>query len=103
MLQGQRLGLRRAVAGMLLLAVLAGVMFVRRTEAGLILRTVPLRGGPSAVAVNAQTGRAFVLSAGYGPDGYRGYVTVLDTASGALLSSAPVGRVPTDMVLDQRT
>jgi DNA-binding beta-propeller fold protein YncE len=83
--------------------VLAAAVLLRRPEAGLVLRNVPVRGGPSVLAVDAQSGRAFVLSTGYSPAGYRGYVTVLDTATGALLHTEPVGRMPTDMVLDQRT
>ncbi len=95
---------RRAMGAVVLVALVmvVGVAVARRPDADPILWTVALNDSPSSLVIDARTGRAFVLGDGYGPFGYRGNVTMLDLASGASLRTVPVGRVPAEMLLDQR-
>ncbi len=84
------------------LVMVVGVAVARRPDAHPVPRTIALADSPSGLVIDARTGRAFVLGDGYGPFGYRGNVTMLDLASGASLRTVPVGRVPAEMLLDQR-
>src|SRR5205807_7805454 len=85
---------RRAVMrlGVVLLVVLAAVV-LRYPEPGPpAVRTVALDAWPSAVAVDAQTGHAFIASA----DALHhiGRVSVLDTATGVILHTVTVSVYP---------
>jgi len=93
---------RRTAGAAVLVALLVGIAVARRPDANPVPWTVALAGAPSGLVIDARTGRAFVLGDGYGPFGDRGDVTMLDLASGASLRTVPVGRVPAEMLLDQR-
>lgn len=92
-----------AVIGLALLSVSVGAVVGRRSDDGLILRTVAVPGQPVGVAVDAQMGHTFILSATTIPPTESGYVTMLDTASGRLLHTVAVGWDPTDIAIDERT
>src|SRR5438445_10120036 len=77
--------------GLVLLAVLAAVA-LRGPEAGPAVRTVALDAWPSAVAVDAQTGHAFVASSDVLH--HTGRVSVLDTATGVILHTVTVSVYP---------
>jgi YVTN family beta-propeller protein len=88
------------MAGLVLLALvalLAGLMALRRVSAASMVRTIAVGGNPLAVAVDERIGRAFVLNnAGDS-------VSVLDTATGVLLRTVAVGRDPLALAVDERT
>src|SRR5437870_13786275 len=77
--------------GLVLLAVLAAVA-LRGPEAGPAVRTVALDAWPSAVAVDAQTGHAFIASADVLH--HTGRVSVLDTATGVIQHTVTVSVYP---------
>jgi YVTN family beta-propeller protein len=74
---------------------------------GTVLRQVPIAANPLAIAVDSQTGRVLVTSAGkvdgatslpLGP----GMLSVLDGATGRVLRTVPVGVDPSDVQIDAR-
>src|SRR2546421_11715031 len=73
----------RVPVGIVLLAVLTGVVLMRSGAANSIPRTVALDGVPSAVVVARQTGRAFITT--HDSNGQNGSGCALDTRTGALL------------------
>jgi YVTN family beta-propeller protein len=96
---------RAAVSLALLVTVVAlGTLVARRpATAGLVIRTVAL--GQlnllSQTIVDQQAGRAVILTSPQGPDPHC-RVLVLDTHTGALLSSVDVGTAAFTVVLDKR-
>ncbi len=97
---------RVAVAGLLLLTGATALIVARPGQAMSGQRTVPLDGSPSALALDPQTGHAFVAIAGL--NGSNGRVTTLDIATGAILRSVAVGSGlqiidPRTMVVDSHT
>jgi len=102
----------------------AGTVSVLDATTGTIVRTVFVGGGPTAVAVDARTHRAFVTSTGgasrfvphrlprvlsglvslFVDPHAQTYVSVLDTQSGALLHDVHIGSgVPREIAVDQQT
>ena len=82
---------RHIVVGLVLLALLAllaGLVAVRSASARSMVRTIAVGRNPLAVAVDERIGRAFVLNnAGNS-------VSMLDTATGAILKAVTTGRDP---------
>jgi YVTN family beta-propeller protein len=71
-----------------------------------VLRTIAVGRSPLAVTVDEHVGRAFVLSAGPSHNGYSsGHSTValLDTRSGAVLRTVPVGIGASALAVDARS
>src|SRR5438105_14752590 len=96
----KRMTARRAVMrlGVVLLVVLAAVV-LRYPEPGPpAVRTVALEDWPSAVAVDAQTGHAFIASSDVAH--HTGRVSVLDTATGATVRTVVVPAVPTAVAVN---
>jgi len=87
---------RPGVLGLAALALLAGLLAASRASTSPVLATVPLGTAPIAIAVDARTGRAFVVNNG------NNTVSVLDTHTGALLRTVEVGQNPTGIVVDER-
>ncbi len=87
-------------------AQVPGVAAARAGAAGL-LWTAPVGRNPSAVAVDEQTGRAFVVSQGdldaYANPVGRGSVAVLDPRSGQRLATLTVGVAPVAVATDPRS
>src|SRR5437870_2354915 len=81
----------RIVVGLVLLAVLAAVV-LPRAEAGPAVRTVALDAWPSAVAVDAHTGHAFIASSDVLHR--TGRVSVLDAATGTIVGTVAVNAYP---------
>src|SRR5438128_1720520 len=77
---------RRIVAGLALLAGVAGMGAVYEADRSPVLGTVALGQSPSTVVVDARTARAFV--------GDGNLVHVLDTATGKLLRTVTVAPSP---------
>lgn len=72
---------------------------------GALLRIIHLDAAPQAVCVDEQTARAFVTGTSTEPPGYSvalGTISVLDTHSGAVLRTVPVGDNPGTPVVDTR-
>ena len=76
---------------------------------GQVIRTIQVGQTPEIVAVDTRTGRAFVLdngmpswsnTSGMIPDGS---IHTLDTGSGRLLRTVPVGIAPDDVAVDEQT
>jgi YVTN family beta-propeller protein len=69
---------------------------------GTVLRTVPVGLSPGVVAVDERTGRAFVANGGDVSNGHAASVSVLDTASGAVLRATPLihGSYPSAIAVD---
>ena len=63
-----------------------------------LLRTIAVSVGPTAVAVDVQRGRAFIVNDHAAGRSYGGSVSVLDTRTGQVLGDTHVGRSP-DMVV----
>ena len=101
----------------------SGTVSVLDAATGAIVRTVIVAGGPTAVAIDARTHRAFITSTGgrsravprrlprvlsglvslFVDPQAQTYVSVLDTRSGALLRDVHVGcGVPREIAVDQR-
>jgi DNA-binding beta-propeller fold protein YncE len=74
----------------------AGIVRVLDARSGVPVRTVTVGLFPQAVAVDGQTGRAFVTSEGFAG---AGLVGVLDTRTGRLLRTVDVGMDPHDQIL----
>src|SRR5207237_8591253 len=64
---------------------------------GTILRTSAVGGDPGPVAVDEQTGRAFVTGTDHSGVGH---VRVLDAARGRLVRTGTVGRMPQEVTVD---
>jgi len=76
-------------------------------RSGRVLRTVSTGAPASAVGLDARRGRLFVAHPGTG-EGSRastgsGTVSVLDSRTGALLRTAPVGVAPSALAVDEQT
>src|SRR5437868_10918168 len=94
--------IRVLAAGLVLVGMIAGRTGGTEAHgrgAGPVLRTIAVGASPAAVAVDEQTGRAFVLSMG---DGH-GRVSVLDAGNGRLLRTVAVGTSPVAVAVDERT
>ncbi len=87
---------RWLVLGLLLLA-LAGVALARPGRARRGSGVIPLGRYPSAIAVDGPAGHAFIA------DALADTVTMVDTASGAVLRTVVVGRAPSAVAVDPRT
>jgi len=87
---------RRGALGLAALALFAGILAVSRASASPVLATVPLGTAPIAIAVDARTGRAFVVNNGDNT------VSVFDTHMGTLLRTVAVGQNPTGIAVDER-
>jgi DNA-binding beta-propeller fold protein YncE len=74
----------------------AGIVRVLDARSGAPVRTVTVGLAPQGVAVDEQTGRAFVTSEGFAG---AGLVGVLDTRTGRLLRTVNVGMEPHDQIL----
>ncbi len=97
-----------ALTVLAVLAVLAGVVAAWRPGEGVILYATPVGQHPGLIAVDARTGRAFVLNGGsYAMNAsggiVEGSVSVLDTRTGALVRTIPAGTAPQAVVVDERT
>jgi DNA-binding beta-propeller fold protein YncE len=68
-----------------------------------IVRSVTLAEAPSAVGVDADTGRAFVATDAPVNGPISGHVLMFDTQTGALLHTATVGYQPSSVVVDGKT
>lgn len=79
--------------------IVAGTIRTLDTRTGALVRTAPAGTGPNDVAVDEQTGRAFVLNS-YMHNGGQGTVTVLDARSGQIVRTTPVGDAPFAVDLD---
>src|ERR687886_814549 len=92
---------RRAVLAMLLLAVGAGGLVARPMNAGPIVHTQMLDRSPMGVAVDTRTGRAFITTSDANNNGS---VSVLDTHTGALINTIPLGPglLPLSVSVDER-
>src|SRR5205823_4697252 len=93
---------RRAAVGMVGLAMIAGVIGIRREDPGPIVWTLALNGSPVDVAMDVHAGRAFVAT---GDSADNGHVSVLDTHSGTLLRTVAVGSsgMPLSLSVDEHT
>ncbi len=87
---------RPGVLGLTVLLLLAGVLAARGAVVHPVLATAPVGTAPVAIAVDARTGRAFVVNNGDNT------VSVLDTRTGALLRTVAVGEGPTGVAVDER-
>lgn len=65
-------------------------------RSGRVIRTVPVRRAPQAIAVDEQTARVFVANSGGGT------VSVLDARTGALVRTVPVGFGDDALAVDTR-
>jgi DNA-binding beta-propeller fold protein YncE len=96
--RGHATARRYGTAAMLLAGMLSATVLISRGHASVIMRTVPIGGFVGAMAVDAQTGRAFAIG--------NGTVYVLDSSSGALvraLSIEPYTVGFTTIAADERT
>lgn len=89
---------RQVIAGLTLLALMAGAVAVRRTGANPVLRSVLSAAFPRAVVVDARHGRAYVI----GSDRTGGHIWVLDTATGQVLMTVSTADTPGGVALDAR-
>src|SRR5438132_12140542 len=89
----------QALLGMMVLAILVGLAAMHRPDADPVVRTVVLDESPRAVVVDPRTSRAFVATGGAGEPGH---VSMVDTATGALLRTVPVGLDPCALAVDER-
>ncbi len=87
---------RYGALGLAALGLFAGMLVASRASAGPVLATVPLGTTPIAIAVDARTGRAFVVNNGDNT------ISVLDTHAGTLLRTVAVGQNPTGIAVDER-
>jgi YVTN family beta-propeller protein len=80
---------------------------VQSVPSGAVLRTVVVGTNPTAMAIDAQTARAFVLTEGaLGSLGYPigpGRVSVLDTHSGGVVRTVAAGTGPLAVAVDDTT
>ena len=89
---------RTVLLGLIALALLgvAGSLAVRLRQQEVVIRTIPLGSTPLGLAVDAATGRAFVVS------NTDGTVAVIDVKAGRLLRTVLVGDGPTGVAVDER-
>jgi len=87
---------RHGVLGLAMLALLAAILVANGANTSPVLATVPLGRMPIAIAVDARTGRAFVVNNGDNT------ISVLDTHTGTLLRTVAVGQNPTGIAVDER-
>jgi len=87
---------RHGVLGLTVLLLLAGALAMRGAVVYPVLATAPVGTAPVAIAVDARTGRAFVVN------NRDNTVSVLDTRTGALLRTVAVGQGPTGIAVDER-
>jgi len=94
--------------GLVVLAALGGVAAMRHAATGAGTVVTAIQGAPRAIAVDAQTGRAFVVTNSPGRFGIAdGRTSVFDTRTGALLRTVPAGlhsdnNAPLAMGVDER-
>jgi YVTN family beta-propeller protein len=74
----------------------SGLLSVLDSRSGALLRTTPLGGGPSALAVDERTARVFVANSNDGT------VSALDAHNGTLLRTITIGDQPTALAVDER-
>lgn len=88
---------RRWLSAGLMLVALAGVAAGRAAGTRAAPDSIPVGMGPSAIAVDAPAGHAFVANSGDDT------VTMFDTRSGAVLRTVAVGHTPLSLVVDAHT
>src|SRR5919199_2311127 len=81
--------------GLVVLVVLTGLVAAHLTDVSPVVSTVPVGSTPVSLAVDARTGRAFVVNNGDNS------VSVIDSARGTLLRTVGVGPGPTAVVVDE--
>lgn len=90
--------------GLAALAALTGLGMARPVVADPVVSTVTLAQNPTAIAIDARTGRAFVATAD--PIANASAVAVFDTASGRLLTTTHIGlnagQNPGPLAVDER-
>jgi DNA-binding beta-propeller fold protein YncE len=93
---------RRVMTGLalVLLGGLVGGVVVQTRRTGPVLRIVTVGRNPTTVAVDAQTGRAFVTA--HIPNSHGDVLGIVDATSGRLLRIIPVGRDPFRVLVDPR-
>ena len=79
---------------------IAGIVRVLDARSGALVRAVTVGLFPQGVAVDEQTGRAFVTSPGFAG---AGLVGVLDTRTGRLLRTVLAGLHPSPLMVDEQT
>lgn len=87
-------------------AGLAALLMLHRADQP--VRTIQVGQNPGVIAVDARTGRAFVLdngSLGFNTSGgiAEGSIHTLDTRSGRVLITVPAGTAPDDVAVDEQT
>jgi YVTN family beta-propeller protein len=80
---------------LVVLVVLTGVVAAHLTDVSPVVSTVPVGSTPVSLAVDARTGRAFVVNNGDNS------VSVIDSDRGRLLRTIGVGPGPTAVVVDE--
>src|SRR5947199_3819872 len=80
---------------LVVLVVLTGVVAAHLTDVSPVVGTVPVGATPVSLAVDARTGRAFVVNNGDNS------VSVIDSYRGRLLHTVRVGPGPTAVVVDE--
>ncbi|MDB5059434.1 MAG: hypothetical protein JWO59_2906, partial [Chloroflexi bacterium] len=80
-----------------------GQVSVLDARSDLILRSVSVGPAPSAMAVDEQADRVFVVSTGGYPTPNAGSVATLDAASGKVLRIVPAGTLPNAVAVDARS
>src|SRR2546421_3319892 len=80
---------------LVVLVVLTGVVAAHLTDVSPVVGTVPVGATPVSLAVDARTGRAFVVNNGDNS------VSVIDSDHGKRLRTVGVGPGPTAVVVDE--
>lgn len=95
---------RAFILGLAVLTAVAGVGMARPAAAAPIVSTLTVAHGPSAVAVDAQTGRAFIATPD--PSTHDDQIAVVNTATGRLVATTTIGayasQAPGPLLVDQR-
>ncbi len=89
----------RQAGSLAFLVALIGLLGIHRAETTPVVGSSILEQRPGAVAVDARSGRAFVMIVGAGVPGH---VSMVDTRTGVLLRTVPVGLDPCALAVDQR-
>lgn len=95
---------RAFILGLAVLTAVAGVGMARPAAAAPIVSTLTVTHGPSAVAVDAQTGRAFIATPD--PPAHDDQIAVVDMATGRLVATTTIGayasQAPGPLLVDPR-
>lgn len=99
---GERMRMARWHRGIAitLLAAAVGAVVTHQRESGPILRTVLSNTYPTAIAVDSQSGRAFVV--GFGSDNRGRYLWMLDADSGHVLPLRANSGYPAGLAVDEQ-